>query len=103
MAKDEEYRALLNRSVGIVEVSGPDAGWVDDTLDHLLEQLGGEEPEPSMGELEESAEEEPEQEEPEPEEEEEKPKPRRSRARQSKPEEEEEPKPRRSRARQPKS
>ena len=73
MAKDEEYRALVNRSAGIVEVSGPDQAWVDDTLDHLLGQLGGAEAEPTMPEPEEE------------EEEEEKPKPRgRGRARQTK-------------------
>ena len=83
MAKDEEYRALVNRSAGIVEVSGPDQRWVDDTLDHLLGQLGGEEPEPSMPEPEEEPEEEPEPKEEE--EEEAKPKPRgRGRARQTK-------------------
>ena len=83
MAKDEEYRALVNRSAGIVEVSGPDQNWVDDTLDHLLAQLDGEEAEPSMPEPEEEPEEEPE---PEPEEEEEeKPKPQgRGRARRTK-------------------
>ena len=81
MAK--EFRVLINKQAGIIEIEGTDSGWIDETLDLLLGQLdGGDAPASSLPEPGgEEAEEEPEEEEPEREREEEpeaepKPKPR---------------------------
>ena len=97
MAK--EFRVLINKQAGIIEIEGTDSGWIDETLDLLLRQLeGGDAPASSLPELEGEEPEEEDEEEPEPEEEEEEEEP------EPEPEEEEEPKPKprsRSRARKP--